>query len=84
MNIPSTSSAAAMAAMPRFKAAWHRHNAAGYAFILPALLVILCLVAYPFVMALYLSLTDAWVGTEGTFVGLRNYSDLGKGTLLGY
>ena len=69
-------SGAAMKALPRLKLAWHRHNASGYAFILPALLVILCLVAYPFVMAIYLSLTDAWVGTEGKFVGFRNYSDL--------
>jgi multiple sugar transport system permease protein len=78
MDIRSVFSVPAIApgAMSRFKAAWHRHNAAGYAFIFPALLVILCLVAYPFMMAIHLSLTDAWVGSEGKFVGLRNYSDL--------
>ena len=76
MNICSISSAAFVGIRPRIKAAWHRHNASGYAFILPALLVILCLVAYPFVMAIYLSLTDAWVGSEGNFIGFKNYSDL--------
>ena len=44
-----------MGAITGFKAAWHRHNASGYAFILPALLVILGLVAYPFVTAIYLT-----------------------------
>lgn len=68
--------APADSALSRFQAAWHRHNAAGYAFILPALLVILCLVAYPFVMAIYLSLTDAWVGADGRFIGLSNYRNL--------
>lgn len=62
--------------LSRFKAAWYRRNAAGYAFILPALLVILLLVAYPFAMAIYLSLTDTWVGAPGRFVGLQNYADL--------
>jgi multiple sugar transport system permease protein len=76
MNICSISSAAFMEIRPRIKAAWHRHNVSGYAFILPALLVILCLVAYPFAMAIYLSMSDAWVGTEGKFVGFRNYGDL--------
>lgn len=76
MDIHGTQSATFMGAIPGFKAAWHRHNASGYAFILPALLVILGLVAYPFVMAIYLSLTDAWVGSEGNFIGFQNYSDL--------
>jgi multiple sugar transport system permease protein len=78
MNTGSKFSSVAMSTLPRFKTAWHRHNVAGYAFILPALLVILCLVAYPFVMAIYLSMSDAWVGTEGKFVGFRNYSDLAR------
>lgn len=36
-------------------------------------MVIVCLVAYPFGMAIYLSLTDAWVGSKGSFIGLKNY-----------
>jgi multiple sugar transport system permease protein len=42
----------------------------------PTLLVILCLVAYPFFSAIYLSLQDKMVGAPGRFVGLDNYLDL--------
>jgi multiple sugar transport system permease protein len=45
----------------------------GYGLILPALLLLTCLVAYPFGMAIYFSLSDYWVGSPGAFVGLANY-----------
>jgi multiple sugar transport system permease protein len=48
----------------------------GYGLILPALLLIVCLVAYPFGMAIYFSLSDYWVGSPGRFVGLQNYRDI--------
>ena len=35
-----------------------------------------CLVAFPFGMAIYFSLSDYWVGSPGTFVGLENYRDI--------
>ena len=47
-----------------------------YALLLPALLVILGLVAYPFVSAVYLSLQNKPVGARGHFVGLANYAEL--------
>ncbi len=47
-----------------------------YALLLPALLVILGLVAYPFVSAIYLSLQNKPVGAPGRFVGLANYAEL--------
>ena len=43
---------------------------------MPALLLIVCLVAYPFGMAIYFSLSDYWVGSPGRFVGLGNFRDI--------
>ncbi len=47
-----------------------------YAILMPTLLVVLCLVAYPFFSAIYLSLQNKMVGAPGRFVGLRNYVEL--------
>lgn len=60
----------------RIQANWYRRDTSGYLFVLPALLVILCLVAYPFCMAIYMSLTNASVASSGIFIGLKNYVDL--------
>ena len=48
----------------------------GYAFIAPAAIIIVGLVGYPFVLALWFSVSDAWIGEFGNFVGLANYSRL--------
>src|SRR5881296_4364993 len=55
---------------------WEREEVFGYALIVPALLLIVCLVAYPFGMAIYFSLSDYWVGSPGRFVGLGNFRDI--------
>jgi len=52
---------------------WEQEHIFGYGLILPALLLIVCLVAYPFGMAIYFSLSDYWVGSPGTFIGLDNF-----------
>jgi multiple sugar transport system permease protein len=49
----------------------------GYALLSPAVLYILALVGYPFLLALYFSLSNATVaGGDVEFVGLANYLDL--------
>jgi multiple sugar transport system permease protein len=48
----------------------------GPAFVTPALLLILLLVAYPFCMALYFALSDSFIGRPSHFVGLRNFVTL--------
>ena len=48
----------------------------GYGLILPAIVLLCCLVAYPFGMAIWFSLSDYWVGSPGPFVGLNNYRDI--------
>jgi multiple sugar transport system permease protein len=53
-----------------------REHVLGYLLVLPAVLLLVVLVAYPFIIALWLSLTDAYVGRNGHFIGLRNFLTL--------
>lgn len=55
----------------------------GYMMIMPALLVLLLLVAYPFVLSIGLSFTDTRIaqGSTGTFIGIDNYLTLWNRTL---
>jgi multiple sugar transport system permease protein len=57
---------------------WEQEHVFGYGLILPALLLIVCLVAYPFGMAIYFSLSDYWVGSPGSFIGLDNFREIFK------
>ncbi len=50
-----------------------REALGGYLLVLPVCLVLLALVAYPFVYAIVISFTSRAVGYAGEFVGLRNY-----------
>ena len=53
-----------------------RESFLGPLFISPALLLIALLVAYPFGMAIYLALSNAFIGRPSTFIGLRNFINL--------
>ncbi len=48
----------------------------GYLLVSPALVFLLLLLAYPFILAIYLSLTDKRFGAVPNFVGLQNYINL--------
>jgi multiple sugar transport system permease protein len=48
----------------------------GYLFLLPALLVILGLVAYPFASAIVMTFQNKTAGAPGRFIGLANYREL--------
>ena len=50
-----------------------RDTSVAYGFIAPAFFLLLFLVAYPFVLSLWFSLSDARVGETGSFVGLDNF-----------
>jgi multiple sugar transport system permease protein len=50
----------------------------GYLFILPLVVLVLALVAYPLGSAVYISLTEKYVGYAPRFVGLKNYLDLSR------
>ncbi|HEX4841893.1 MAG TPA: sugar ABC transporter permease, partial [bacterium] len=45
----------------------------GYLLLAPTLFILLAFLAYPFVIGLWLSVTDSEVGMIGRFVGLGNY-----------
>ena len=45
----------------------------GYGFLLPAIIVMLSLVVYPFCLAIWFSVSDAFVGEPASFVGLENF-----------
>ena len=53
-----------------------RDTQAAWWFITPAFLLLAFLVAYPFVLSVWFSLSDARVGTAGGFVGLGNFERL--------
>lgn len=50
--------------------------ALGYALVIPLLLVIVGLLAYPIISALLLSFQDRMLGSPGRFIGLENYAEL--------
>jgi multiple sugar transport system permease protein len=60
----------------RLKEALDREELLGPLFVTPALLLLLILVAYPFCMALYFALSDAFIGRPSHWVGLRNFLHL--------
>jgi multiple sugar transport system permease protein len=53
-----------------------REEFLGPLFVTPALILLLLLVAYPFCMAVYFSLSDAFIGRPSHWVGLRNFINL--------
>jgi multiple sugar transport system permease protein len=54
----------------------HRERLLGYVLIAPVAIFLAALVAYPFLSAIYLSLTEKVVGYPARFVGFRNYEAL--------
>jgi len=45
----------------------------GYGFLLPAALIMVSLIVYPFGLAVWFSLSDAFIGEPSKFVGLENF-----------
>ncbi len=45
----------------------------GYGFVLPAAIIMICLVVYPFALAIWFSLSDTLIGEKGRFIGLENF-----------
>ncbi len=54
----------------------NREGVLGPLFVTPALLLLLVLVAYPFCMAVYFSLSDAFIGRPSHLIGIRNFVNL--------
>lgn len=71
----STSATVGRASVNRRSAA-NRDWKLGYLLVLPAGLVIVGLIAYPFLASIWMSLEAIRVGGAGKFIGLRNYESL--------
>jgi ABC-type sugar transport system permease subunit len=68
----------ALGPRPRAASAGRKHALGadwrlGFLFILPIVVLVLALVAYPFTYAVYLSMTRKFVGMPPVFVGFENY-----------
>jgi multiple sugar transport system permease protein len=50
----------------------------GYLFVAPLVVLVLALVAYPLGSAVYVSLTEKYVGYPARFVGWKNYAELSR------
>lgn len=71
-----------VSAFQAFREKIEQEKVLGYLFIAPALAVIVLLVAYPFVIAIMLSLHNSWVGArESQFVGLANFVAIIKNSI---
>lgn len=60
----------------RVREALDRERLLGPLFVTPAVVLLLLLVAYPFCMALYFAVSNAFIGRPSEFVGLRNFVNL--------
>jgi len=60
----------------RLREWWEQEHVFGYGLIVPAIVLLVTLVAFPFGMAIYFSLSDYWVGSPGGFVGLANFREI--------
>src|SRR3954453_6525151 len=70
----STLSPTESLAMPRSRLSWSgRQTLFGLLLAIPALALIIGLVAYPFFYAIYISFTNRVVGNAGTWIGFDNF-----------
>jgi multiple sugar transport system permease protein len=79
MAIGTLPAARAHARLPwrtRVSEALDRERILGPLFITPALILIGLLVAYPFCMALYFAMSNAFIGRPSHFIGIRNFVNL--------
>jgi multiple sugar transport system permease protein len=62
---------------PRLKASF-RLNLFAYALVLPAVILIVGMVGYPFFFAIWISFTDQVIGNVGKFIGFANFEFLAR------
>jgi len=75
-SVPFESTPARASRRARLSTWFDRETILGPAFVTPAVLLLVLLVAYPFVMALYFSLSNAFIGRPSYFIGVTNYINL--------
>ena len=67
--------------LPNARRRWRLRGGArlkffAYALVAPVILLILGLVAYPFLFAIYVAFTDQVIGSVGKFIGFKNFAYL--------
>src|SRR5438128_11377166 len=72
-TLPTTAARARLPWPTRVRETLDRERVLGPLFITPALILILLLVAYPFCVALYFSVSNAFIGRPSHFIGLPNF-----------
>src|SRR5207247_10892231 len=72
-TLPTTAARARLPWRTRVREMLDRERVLGPLFITPALILILLLVAYPFCVALYFSVSNAFIGRPSHFIGLTNF-----------
>jgi multiple sugar transport system permease protein len=60
---------------------FRREQTVAYLMVLPVVVLVLGLMAYPFILAVSWSFTDKIVGLSGKFIGLRNFLELPKSAI---
>jgi multiple sugar transport system permease protein len=75
-SVPFESTRAPASLRARLSTWFDRETVLGPAFVTPAVLLLLLLVAYPFFMALYFSLSNAFIGRPSHFIGVTNFINL--------
>jgi ABC-type sugar transport system permease subunit len=76
ISIPLPSSRRGLGGGARLQRLLLRDQTLGYLFLLPAILVIAGLVAYPFANAIVMTFQAKTAGAPGRFIGLDNYREL--------
>jgi multiple sugar transport system permease protein len=72
-TLPSTAERPRPSLRVRVREILDRERVLGPLFITPALILILLLVAYPFCIAIYFSLSNSFIGRPSHFIGLTNF-----------
>src|SRR5262244_2162395 len=72
-TLPTTAARARLPWRARVREMLDRERVLGPLFITPAMILIVLLVAYPFCMALYFAVSNAFIGRPSHFIGLTNF-----------
>src|SRR5438046_2030236 len=72
-TLPTTAARARLPWRTRVREMLDREHVLGPLFITPAMILILLLVAYPFCVAVYFSVSNSFIGRPSHFIGLTNF-----------
>src|SRR5262252_8943181 len=62
--------------LSRLREWWEQEHVFGYGLIVPAVVLLVALVAFPFGMAIYFPLSSYWGSSSGPLVCLSNYREI--------